>query len=110
MAVDSGVVGKFPQRETRAAVVWAEACAPDNWSLGSCPRRPAPIPGSPQGCRGAERRSDKQATAQGRWAHSPPTPQDILSLGHPVPANASAPSDFTLVVMGQRGWILNLNS
>ena len=40
MAVDSGVVGKFPQRETRAAVVWAEACAPENWSLSS-----APVPG-----------------------------------------------------------------
>lgn len=40
MAVDSGMAGKPPQRETRAAVVWAEACAPENWSLSS-----APVPG-----------------------------------------------------------------
>lgn len=107
--MDSGMAGKPPPRETRAALVWAEACAPEDWSL-SLGLRPAPVPGSPQGCRGAARRADKQATAQGRWAYTSPMPQGTLSLGHPIPTNASAPSDFALVVMGWKGWILNLNS
>lgn len=34
------MAGKPPQRETRAALVRAEACAPENWSVSS-----APVPG-----------------------------------------------------------------